>query len=157
MSEGDSEAQFQIRPTDTGFVFEKTGQKGINFDWTEWGSTNIHWMRLSIPYPKTGGPGASFSIVGSYTPISPNLTAVFFWRCRKVSGWLRDTWRFLYRNRLEARHWHVLEQDRVMLEAMEPDANQREHLYAHDVGIVRFRRTMRQLAQEQVAAAEARA
>jgi phenylpropionate dioxygenase-like ring-hydroxylating dioxygenase large terminal subunit len=155
MAEGESEAQFQIRATDTGFVFEKTGQKGVNFDWTEWGSTNIHWMRLAIPYPKTGGPGGSFSIVGCYTPIAPNMTAVFFWRCRKVSGWLRDTWRFLYRNRLEARHWHVLEQDRVMLEAMEPDANQREHLYAHDVGIVRLRRQMKQLAKEQLEAQSA--
>ena len=51
-------------------------------------------------------------------------------RCRKVSDWQRDTWRFLYKNRLEQRHWNVLEQDRVAVENMEPDANQREHLYA---------------------------
>jgi phenylpropionate dioxygenase-like ring-hydroxylating dioxygenase large terminal subunit len=153
MAEGENTAQFQIRATDTGFVFEKTGQKGVNFDWTEWGSTNIHWMRLAIPYPKTGGPGGSFSIVGSFTPIGENMAAVFFWRSRKVSGWMRDTWRFLYRNRLEARHWHVLEQDRVMLEDMEPDADQYEHLYQHDIGIVRLRRVLKQLATEQVAAA----
>lgn len=153
MAEGDSTAAFQIRNTDTGFVFEKTGQRGVNFDWTEWANTGWHWMRLEIPYPKTGGPGGSFGIVGSYTPISPNLAAVFHWRCRKVQGWLRDTWRFLYRNRLEARHWHVLEQDRTMLEAMEPDANQHEHLYQHDMGIVRLRRHLKQLAAEQLEAA----
>ena len=153
MAEGENEAQFAIRPTDAGFIFEKTGQRGVNFDWTEFGSTNVQWLRLEIPYPKTGGPGGGFRIVGMCTPISPNLTAVFFWRCRKVQGWQRDTWRFLYRNRLEARHWHVLEQDRVMLEQMEPDANEHEHLYAHDVGLVRLRRLLKQLATEQVQAA----
>jgi phenylpropionate dioxygenase-like ring-hydroxylating dioxygenase large terminal subunit len=155
MAEGENTAQFQIRPTDIGFVFEKTGQKGVNFDWTEWASTNIHWMRLAIPYPKTGGPGGSFSIVGSFTPIVQNMSAVFFWRSRKLTGWQRDTWRFLYRNRLEARHWHVLEQDRVMLEDMEPDANQHEHLYQHDIGLVRLRRHLKQLATQQLEAASA--
>jgi len=150
MSEGENKAAFQVRQTDIGFVFEKTNQRGVNFDWTEWGNTNVHWMRLEIPYPKTGGPGGGFHIVGIQTPISPSMTAVFFWRCRKLSGWQRDTWRFLYRNRLEARHWNVLEQDRRLLEQMEPDANQREHLYQHDIGLVRLRRTLRQLAVEQL-------
>ena len=93
-------------------------------------------MRLEIPYPKTGGPGGNFHIVGSYTPIARDLCAVFHWRCRPLTGWQRDTWRFLYRNRLEVRHWAVLEQDREMLEFMEPDANQRENLYQHDLGLV---------------------
>ena len=103
------------------------------------------------PTPLTGGPGGSFIIIGSYTPISPTLAAVFHWRCRKVQGWQRDTWRFLYRNRLEARHWAVLEQDREMMEDMEPDANQREMLYQHDMGIVRLRRHLRGLATRQIA------
>jgi hypothetical protein len=80
---------------------------------------------------------------------------VFHWRCRKVEGWQRDTWRFLYRNRLEARHWVVLEQDRVMLENMEPDANQREHLYEHDVGLSRLRKTMQNQALKQLTAMRA--
>ncbi|RJF96942.1 aromatic ring-hydroxylating dioxygenase subunit alpha [Noviherbaspirillum cavernae] len=151
MAEGDATATFGVRETDTGFVFEKEGQRGVNFDWTEWADTGIHWMRLAIPYPKTGGPGGSFTIIGSYTPIVPNVAAVFHWRVRKlVPGWQRDTWRFLYRNRLEARHWAVLEQDRVVLELMEPDANQREILYQHDMGIVRLRRHVRKLAQAQL-------
>ena len=78
---------------------------------------------------------------------------MFHWRCRKVEGWQRDTWRFLYKNRLEARHWAVLEQDRIMLEVMEPDANQREHLYAHDVGLVRLRRALKTMCTEQAQAA----
>jgi hypothetical protein len=44
----------------------------------------------------------------------------------------------------------VLEQDRVMLESMEPDANQREHLYEHDVGLSRLRKLMQSLAQRQL-------
>jgi phenylpropionate dioxygenase-like ring-hydroxylating dioxygenase large terminal subunit len=151
MAEGSSVAEFGVRDTDMGFVFEKKGQRGVNFDWTEWADTGLHWLRLEIPYPPSGGPGGSFGIIGTYTPISENLAAVFHWRCRKVSGWQRHAWQFLYRNRLEARHWVVLEQDRVMLEDMEPDANQRENLYQHDVGIVRLRRHMKNLAAAQLA------
>jgi phenylpropionate dioxygenase-like ring-hydroxylating dioxygenase large terminal subunit len=150
MSEGDLTAEFQVRETDTGFSFEKKGQRNVNFDWTEWIETDMHLMRLEIPYPKTGGPGGPFTIIGSYVPITREAAGIFFWRCRKVSGWQRDTWRFLYKNRLEARHWTVLEQDRVAMEHMEPDANQREHLYQHDMGIVRLRRILRNLAQQQL-------
>ena len=150
MSEGDLTAEFQIREVDRGFIFEKKGQRDVNFDWTEWQDTGLHFMRLEIPYPKTGGPGGNFTIIGSYTPVQENVAGVFHWRCRKVSGWQRDTWRFLYKNRLEQRHWNVLEQDRVAVENMEPDANQREHLYQHDVGIVRLRRRLRELALRQV-------
>jgi len=44
----------------------------------------------------------------------------------------------------------VLEQDREVLEFMEPDANQYEHLYQHDMGIVRLRRHLRNLAKAQI-------
>ncbi|MFT4099539.1 MAG: aromatic ring-hydroxylating dioxygenase subunit alpha [Burkholderiaceae bacterium] len=151
MAEGDSTAKFGVRVTDTGFIFEKEGQRNVNFDWTEFADTGIQWMRLEIPYPKTGGPGGNFIIVGMCTPINERLTAVFFWRVRKLRpGWQRDTWRFLYRNRLEARHWHVLEQDRIILELMPQDAKDRENLYQHDLGIVRLRRHLRKLAQDQL-------
>ena len=156
MSEGDTQAKFGIRVTDTGFIFEKEGQRNVNFDWSEFADTGIHWLRLEIPYPKTGGPGGNFIIIGMVTPISPQLSGVYFWRVRKMPpGWQRDTWRFLYRERLEARHWHVLEQDRVMLEQMPPDANQHENLYQHDLGVVRLRRHLRGLAQAQMDAAHA--
>jgi phenylpropionate dioxygenase-like ring-hydroxylating dioxygenase large terminal subunit len=150
MAEGDMTAEFQIRDIENGFIFEKKYQRDVNFDWTEWMDTDIHLMRLEIPYPKTGGPGGNFSIIGSYTPITNRVAGVFHWRCRKVDGWQRDTWRFLYKNRLEQRHWNVLEQDRVAVENMEPDANKYENLYAHDMGIVRLRRHLRMLATEQL-------
>ena len=51
------------------------------------------------------------------------------------------------------RPWAVLEQDRIMMEQMELDANERENLYQHDLGIVRLRRHMRNLAVAQLAEA----
>lgn len=152
MSFGENRADFDIRETPTGFIFEKVGQRNVNFDWSEWGDTGLHWLRLEIPYPKTGGPGGNFHIIGTYTPISPNMSAVVHWRCRKVEGWQRDTWRFLYKNRLEERHWRVLEQDRVMLENFEPGANRREMLYQHDKGLVRARKYLRSKAEKQLEA-----
>ncbi|MFF3151447.1 3-phenylpropionate dioxygenase, partial [Streptomyces sp. NPDC057927] len=46
----------------------------------------------------------------------------------------------------------VLEQDRVMLEAMPGDADQRENLYQHDLGVVRLRRLYRAAAETQSSA-----
>ena len=46
MSFGESTATFQIRDTPTGFVFEKEGQRNVNFDWTEFLDTGAHWLRL---------------------------------------------------------------------------------------------------------------
>ena len=141
-----------VNDTDHGFIFEKEGQRNVNFDFSEWGETGIHWLRLEIPYPKTGGPGGNFHIVGMYTPINDRMAAIFHWRCRKVEGWQRDAWRFLYKNRLEARHHHVLEQDRVMLEDILTDPRGRENLYQHDLGLVRLRRRLANLAREQLEA-----
>ncbi len=121
MAEGEMSAEFDLTETDDGFVFAKTGQSGVNFDWTEFGDTGVMWMRLEIPYPPTGGPAKTFGIIGMYTPAADGTTAVFFWRTCAIEGWQRDVWRFLYRNRLEDRHWEVLEQDRALLERMEPD------------------------------------
>ncbi|MFP6760497.1 MAG: hypothetical protein VB856_02220, partial [Rhodospirillales bacterium] len=70
-------------------------------------------------------------------------------------GWQRDVWRFMYRNRLEKLHWEVLEQDRLLLEAMEPDAHNYEHLYQHDMGLARVRLEMRKKAKSQVAELQA--
>lgn len=152
MHSGKREAQFQIRETDTGFVFEKTDQRNVNFDWVEWVDTGLQSVTLDIPYPDGAGPGGSFTIVASLTAINENQHAGFFWRCRKVSGWQRDSWRFLYRHRLEARHWQVLEQDRVMAEAMPADAWDRENPYQHDIALIRMRRMLKAEAQRQAAA-----
>jgi phenylpropionate dioxygenase-like ring-hydroxylating dioxygenase large terminal subunit len=152
MAEGDKTAEFRIRKTASGLVFEKTSQQGLNFDWVEWGESGAHWMRLSIPYQKKTGPGGPFFIIGFATPIDARHTQVFFFRCRKVQGWQRDLWRFMYRNRLEGLHWAVLEQDHELLENMAPEARSREFLYQHDVGMARVRRMLEMQAREQVRA-----
>ncbi|GAB3044382.1 aromatic ring-hydroxylating dioxygenase subunit alpha [Acinetobacter apis] len=150
MAEGEKSAEMKHTPTKTGFVFEKDGQKGVNFDWVEYGQTGTSWLRLSIPYKKDFGPGGEFWIVGFATPIDEENTRVFFWRCRKVSGWQKNVWRFLYRNHLEGLHWDVLEQDRIILENMAPNARDGEFLYQHDVGLSRLRRMMKKEADKQL-------
>jgi phenylpropionate dioxygenase-like ring-hydroxylating dioxygenase large terminal subunit len=150
MAEGDRSAKMQIVPTERGFLFEKTGQRGVNFDWVEFGHSGTFWLRLSIPYRQQFGPGGPFWIVGLVVPVDEGNCRVFFWRIRKVQGWQRDVWRFLYRNRLEKLHWEVLEQDRVILEGLAPHAREHEFLYAHDAGLTRVRRIMQKMAQTQL-------
>ena len=60
MAEGDRKADMGLEPTDSGFIFKKNGQIGVNFDWVEFGSSGAYWMRLSIPYKKRFGPGGHF-------------------------------------------------------------------------------------------------
>lgn len=149
MYDGDTTAKFRIRETDRGYFFEKTDQRGVNFDWVELCRTGVDWADLEIPYPPSGGPGGPFGIVGMVCPVDEQRCGVFFWRYRRVQDWQRDTWRFLYRTLIEQRHWAVLEQDRVMLEALPADADQRENLYQHDLGVVRLRRLFRADAEAQ--------
>lgn len=149
---GSTTATFKIRETDRGFFFEKTDQLNTNFDWVEFCSTGVDWLHLAIPYPPSGGPGGPFGVVGMVTPTTTTSCKVFFWRYRRVRGWQRDVWRFLYRTTLEERHWDVLEQDRRLLEAMALDADAAEHLYQHDLGVVRIRKLLRAEAEAQVAA-----
>ena len=152
MKQGAKEARFGLRDTPTGFVFEKTDQKDLNFDWSEWYDNGFQAVCLEIPYPDTGGPGDNFGIVFHVTPIDEASSAIFFWRHRKVSGWQRDVWRFLYKNRLESRHWHVLEQDRLVSETMAGDADEHEYLYAHDLGLTRVRSLLAREAERQAKA-----
>jgi len=159
MAEGDKQAKMQIRPTATGLVFEKAGQRGVNFDWVEWGESDAYWMRLAIPYKKKYGAG-DFTIVGFATPVDRDNCLVFFWRVRRAEGWRRDVWRFLYKNRLEGLHWDVLEQDREVLENLAPEETRKEYLYEHDAGVVRVRsllaaKARREITARRKAAAEA--
>jgi phenylpropionate dioxygenase-like ring-hydroxylating dioxygenase large terminal subunit len=160
---GDSHTMFvgakddvmEITDTADGFRISRKLQKDVAFDWTEFGDDGGFYMRLDIPYPVKCGPGGPFRVIGFATPIDERTTQIFFWRLRRVSGWERDLWRFLYRERLEARHYAVLEQDRVALEGMPDDAREREMLYQHDIGITRLRRRFKALAREQIEAARA--
>ena len=157
MAEGDKQAEMKLEETETGLMFAKTGQTGVNFDWVEIGESGALWLRLAIPYQQRFGPGGPFGIVGFATPVDETHCQVFFWRTREVQGWQRNVWRFLYRNRLEGLHWAVLEQDRVLLEEMPDDARQHEMLYQHDVGLSRVRRLMESRARDQVEALQTQA
>ena len=69
MSQGDTTAVFLTRDTPTGFFFEKAGQRDVNFDWSEFvDDGGALYVRLEIPYPKSGGPGGNFGIVSIITP-----------------------------------------------------------------------------------------
>lgn len=149
MFEGNRSSKMVHEMTENGFIFKKEDQVGKNFDWSEYGNTGTSWLRLSIPYQQKFGPGGDFWIVGFAVPLDKDNTRVFFWRCRQVQGWQRDVWRFMYRTHLEKLHWDVLEQDRLVLENLAPDANQHEFLYQHDVGLARLRRMMKKEAQKQ--------
>ena len=150
MYQGETEAQFVTRDTEHGFFFEKAGQRNVNFDWSELVDDGALYVRLEIPYPPSAGPGGNFGIISFGCPIDDTNTACFFWRVRKVSGWERDTWRFLYKAKIEARHWHVLEQDREMLQGCKPGLEKYETLYTHDAGVIRLRRMLAQTARSQL-------
>jgi phenylpropionate dioxygenase-like ring-hydroxylating dioxygenase large terminal subunit len=152
MYQGDTKARFVTRDTPTGFIFEKEGQRDVNFDWSELVDHAALYVRLEIPYPPSAGPGGNFGIISFGTPVDDRNTACFFWRVRKVSGWQRDTWRFLYKTRIEERHWAVLEQDREMLAGLLPGIEKDELLYQHDSGVIRLRRYLARQASAQIAA-----
>jgi len=155
---GAKQDQMRIERTATGFVVMRVEQQGKNFDWTEMVTeTAAPYCRLDIPYPDAAGPGGPFRIIGFTTPVDEHNCLVFFWRLRKASGLAREVWRFMYRARLEARHWHVLEQDREMLVNMPPDARKREMLYQHDVGVARIRQALVNKAKAQIASEDAAA
>ena len=150
MYQGDTQAHFVTRDTEKGFFFEKAGQRNVNFDWSELVDDEALYVRLEIPYPPTAGPGGNFAIISFGVPIDEENTACFFWRVRKVQGWERDTWRFLYKTRIEKRHWDVLEQDREMLNGCRPGLEKYEMLYQHDAGVIRLRRYLAQTARKQL-------
>jgi len=155
MYQGDTQARFITRGTPHGFIFEKEGQRDVNFDWSELVDDGALYVRLEIPYPPSGGPGGNFGIVAFATPIDENRMAGFFWRVRKVSGWQRDVWRFLYRMTIEPRHWAVLEQDREILSGVRPGLEKFEMLYQHDAGVIRMRRYLAAQARAQLIDLEA--
>lgn len=150
---GSKQDLMKLDKTEAGFRIERVGQTGENFDWSEF---EVHegnmFCFLEIPYPAAAGPGGVFRIVGFCQPMDATTNKVFFWRMRQVEGVARESWRFLYRARMEKTHWDVLEQDRVMLEGMPDDARKREMLYQHDLGVSRIRQILTRAAKAQIEA-----
>ena len=153
---GNKQDRLKIGPTELGFVVRRENQIGVNIDRTELfhHRDNNIWIQTEIPYPASGG-GGFFRIGGFVTPIDRESCLFWVFRSQRSSGWRRDMWRFLYRNRLEGRHLDVLDQDREVLESVQGDVPGEEWLLQTDVGVSRMRRMLRQIAESQVAATAA--
>jgi phenylpropionate dioxygenase-like ring-hydroxylating dioxygenase large terminal subunit len=150
---GRQDSLLKVEPGAHGFSTVRDNQRGVNIDWheVEFRPGNILWVRTEIPYPPTFG-GGSFRINGHPTPIDDETTFVTFYRSRKISGWKRDLWRFLYLNRLEGYATNVVEQDRLLLEAISLETRTSERLAQSDIAVGRMRRMLREEAERQVAA-----
>lgn len=151
LSRGKKEAELEVTPTNRGFETRRTNQSGVNIDWheVEYHPENMFFIRADIPYPIKVG-GGFIRVIGHPTPIDANRTLIWFFRCTKASGWKRDLWRFLYKNRFEQRHLYVVEQDRIMLEAFPGSENNSEKLLQTDIAIARMRKMLREEATRQV-------
>jgi phenylpropionate dioxygenase-like ring-hydroxylating dioxygenase large terminal subunit len=149
---GSKEDRLRLEKTDRGFIVAREGQQGVNFDWSEFVDSGAYWFRIDIPYPAKAGPGGPFRVIAFVTPLDTAHCQVFFWRLRRVEGWQRDMWRFLFKARWEERHHVVVAQDRAILEAMPKEAKPREMLYQHDIGVAQLRRILRKAAHDQLAA-----
>jgi phenylpropionate dioxygenase-like ring-hydroxylating dioxygenase large terminal subunit len=143
LSRGRKADRMRLRELSDGFVVEREGQRGVNFDWTEYHDNGSLWFRLEIPYPRTAGPGGPFRILGWSTPIDAERSLSFFLRMRHVSGWQRALWARLYKLYLEHNHWLVLEQDRRILESQRGLSSRLwEHMAQTDVGVIRLRKLL---------------
>ena len=126
-----------------GFIVEREGQRGVNFDWSEFYCSDSLWVRLDIPLPF--GPKGILRILCFATAINRDATLVYFLRYRKLSGLKRAYWRFLYRTFWEKQHWKVIEQDRVILESQRgAESRLAEHLANSDRGVTELRKLLRE-------------
>lgn len=148
---GVKQSLLQLTETPTGYVIERDNQRGVNIDRTEviYKPGSNFWIWTDIPYPKQAG-GNFFRILSHITPIDRERTYFWVFRLQKSSGWRRDMWRFLYKNRLEKRHLDVLDQDQDILQDIPADVRKRETLIQSDVGIARMRRMMQKEAEAQI-------
>jgi phenylpropionate dioxygenase-like ring-hydroxylating dioxygenase large terminal subunit len=148
LSGGKKEAELGFETTDRGFVVWRKNQQGVNLDktWLIHFPGSGYWAVTDLPYPRKegGGLGRLFRFP---TPIDRHNTLVWNYRMQKMSGWERDVWRFLYKNRGSERGAHVLDQDRAALEAIGEYATQREHLLQCDIGVAHIRRLYREEAE----------
>lgn len=153
LSRGSLEDDMRITRNRDGFLAEREGQRGVNFDWSEFYGRDTMWVRLDIPLPF--GPKGILRILCFATPVDENSTLVYFLRYRQLAGLRRAYWRFLYRTFWEKQHFKVIEQDRVILESQRgARARLDEHLANSDRGVTELRRFLREKAAGQQKTAE---
>ena len=148
---GKREAVFQVRDTPTGFVFEKTDQK-----LGELRLVGVDRRRLPGRPPRHPVPGDGRSRRpvrdrrDGHADRRPPKHAAFFWRCRRVTGWQRDSWRVPLPH---AAGGAALGRAGAGPGDARRDAarrREREGLYQHDIALVRVRRLLRNRAESLV-------
>jgi phenylpropionate dioxygenase-like ring-hydroxylating dioxygenase large terminal subunit len=143
LSRGSLEDDMRTTRNENGFVVEREGQRGVNFDWSEFYCRDSIWVRLDIPLPF--GPKGILRILCFATPVDQSHTLVYFLRYRKLSGWKRMYWRFLYQTFWERQHFKVIEQDRTILESQRgAQSRVAEHLSNSDRGVTELRKLLRE-------------
>ena len=151
-SRGPKNDNIIVEETGHGFEIFREGQRGVNLDWIEFvdGGTSMY-SRVEIPMPPNAGPGGYMGIIFFTTPTEAGKTRINVWRLRKVSGWQRELWHFLFNARIRGFVNAVLEQDKNALAFMPPWPAP-ERLYLHDAGVTKLRKFMREAAKEQARA-----
>ena len=150
LSWGHTAGELGFERTKLGFVVFRKYQQNVNLDRTEvfrYDGCGF-WTVTDLQYQEHEG-GGTVRLFRSPTPIDRENTLVYNYRLQKRSGWERDLWRFLYKNRVAERGAAVLEQDRVALTTIPADAQQRETLLQLDVGVSHIRRMYRTEAERQ--------
>lgn len=133
----------------TRLVVSRTGQLGSTSQscWHHaFGGADCRVARQRWPIVARTG-GLACRLAGTWAIASPAGITVLKLR---VMAWSRMC------PPLNAARWlAVLEQDRILLENLAPEASAYEYLYQHDVGLSRLRRMMQKTAKVQVAKREA--
>jgi len=143
LGRGSLEDDMRTTRNENGFLVEREGQRGVNFDWSEFYCRDSIWVRLDIPLPF--GPKGTLRILCFATPIDEDHTLVYFLRYRKLSGWKRAYWRFLYQTFWEKQHLKVINQDRIILESQRgAESRMAEHLSNSDRGVTELRKVLRE-------------
>ncbi len=139
----------KVTVTDTGFKVNREIYDGDNVEVMEFIDNGAFWFRVGFYAPPACGPGGNWRVYPLATPIDEHRSQVTIWRMRHVSGWEGDLFRFMFNTKLEQYNWAIVQEDRVMLEAMPPWLP-KENLYQHDIGPARLRKHVRDLARKQL-------
>ncbi len=150
LSWGQVAGELDFERTELGFVVSRSYQQGVNLDRTEvfrYPGSGF-WAVTDLPFKDHEG-GGTVRLFRYPTPIDRDNCLVYNYRLQKRSGWRRDVWRFLYKNRVAARGAEVLEQDRGALTTISLEAQGREQLLQLDLGVAAIRRLYRAEAEIQ--------
>ena len=140
-----------VTPTATGFKVNREVDAGDNVEIMEFIDNGAFWFRVGFHAPQACGPGGNWRVFPLATPIDEHRSQMTIWRMRNVSDWQADLFRFMFNTKLEQYNWAIVQEDKVILEAM-PAWPAEENLYQHDIGPARVRRYVRDEARKQLEA-----